>query len=109
MNERMLTVGRMAHPAAFRTMSRNETVVPKPGVEPSAWHREVGQAIADVFGVEDFDPQTFVCHGSGEPIGYPRIEVEVQPEEWEVFREVDRDRGDSLLGIAWMPDAPPGW
>jgi hypothetical protein len=99
----------MAHPAAFRTLAINPTVVPKPGVPLTAWQREVGQAIADVYGVETFDPETFVCVGTGKPIGYPVIEMQVESPEWEVFRPVNRDRGDSLLGLAWSPDAPPGW
>jgi hypothetical protein len=28
---------------------------------------------------------------------------------WEAFASVDRDRGDALLAIAWIPDNPPGW
>jgi hypothetical protein len=106
---RSLGCGRMAHPASFRGMTRIPSVVPKPGVTPTAWQQEVGQAIAREYGVKDFDPRTFVVHGSGEPIGYPVIDMEVEPRDWEVFREVNRDRGDSLLGIAWMPDAPAGW
>ena len=107
--ERVLTCGRMAHPGAFRGLTRNPTVVPKPGVRPTPWQQEVGQAIADVYGVHAFDPETFVCIGTGTPGGYPIIELEAEPHEWEVFRPVDRDRGDSLLGIAWSPDGPPGW
>jgi hypothetical protein len=76
---RRLLCGRMAHPAAMRTIGRLPTSVPKRGVRPSAWHRQVG------------------------------IEMEVEPHEWEVFAPVDRDRGDALLGIAWAPDAPEGW
>ena len=105
---RMLSVGRMAHPASFRVMN-HETRVPRPGVEPTPWQQEVGQAIADAYGVPRFDPKTFVCHGSGAPIGYPNIEMDVEAEEWRVFEHVDRDRGDSLLGLSWMPDAPEGW
>ena len=107
--ERSLTVGRMGHPGAFRGLARNPTVVPKPGVRPTPWQQEIGQMIADVYGVDTFDPETFVGIGAGTPIGYPVIELEAEPHEWEVFRPVDRDRGDSLLGIAWGPDAPPGW
>jgi len=108
-HQRRLTCGRVAHPAARRTIAVNPTVVPKPGVRPTRWQQEVGQAIADAYGVHAFDPDTFICVGSGEPIGYPIIEVDVQPEEWEVFRQVNRDRGDTLLAIVWVPDAPPGW
>jgi hypothetical protein len=107
--ERYLSCGRMAHPASFHLMSRNPAVVPRPGVTPSEWHQAVGIAIAEAYGVAEFDPLTFVCKGTGVPIGYPVMEVDATPEEWEMFRYVDRSRGDSLLGIAWWPDAPEGW
>jgi hypothetical protein len=106
---RRLICGRMAHPAALRIMLGNPTLVPKPGHRPTPWQREVGRAIAEAYGVHTFDPETFVCVGSGRPIGYPKIELEVEPHEWEVFEPVDRERGDALLALAWGPDAPPGW
>jgi hypothetical protein len=108
-HSRRLTCGRMAHPAGMQGLARIPTVVPKPGVRPTPWQQEVGQAIADAFGSRAFDPQTFVCIGSGQPIGYPIIEFQVEPEEWEVFGQVNRDRGDALLAMAWTPNAPPGW
>jgi hypothetical protein len=107
--KRLLSCGRMAHPVSFRTMARSAGVVPRRGTPPTQWQKDVGIAIAREYGVPDFDPETFVCHGTGEPIGYPVIDMELAPEEWEVFRPVNRDRGDSLLGLAWMPDAPDGW
>jgi hypothetical protein len=106
---RRLICGRMAHPLAMRLFVHSPTVVPKPGVRPTSWQQEIGQAIAEAYGVHAFDLETFVCVGTGEPIGYPIIEFEVPPEEWEVFRQVNRDRGDSLLAMIWTPDAPPGW
>jgi hypothetical protein len=106
---RRLVCGRMAHPAAMRIMTGHPTVVPKPGARPTRWQQEVGQAVAEAYAVHAFDPETFVCIGDGEPIGYPNIEIEVEPIEWEIFKPVNRDRGDSLLGIIWGPDAPPGW
>jgi hypothetical protein len=106
---RRLTCGRMAHPAAMRTMTRFPKYVPRAGVRPTAWQQEVGRAIAEAYAVHDFDPETFVCIGSGAPIGYPRIEFEVEPHEWEVFTPVNRDRGDALLAMAWVPDPPPDW
>jgi len=108
-HRRRLTCGRVAHPAAMRTLAGSPTVVPKPGVRPTPWQQEIGEAIAGAYGVHGFDPETFICIGSGEPIGYPIIEFEVQPEEWEVFKQVKRDRGDALLAIVWTPDAPGGW
>ncbi len=108
-SERRLLCGRMAHPAAFRQVARLPGVVPVPDRCPSEWQREVGSAIAQVYGVHDFDPATFVCIGDGRPIGHPRIEFKVEAHEWRVFESVDRSRGDALLGMAWLPDGPPGW
>jgi hypothetical protein len=106
---RVLSAGRMAHPVSMRTMAHSVDYVPKPGVALTLWQKEVGRAIAAAYGVERFDDETFVCIGSGKPIGYPLMELEVRPEEWKVFQPVNRDRGDSLLGLGWRPDAPPGW
>jgi hypothetical protein len=106
---RRLFCGRMAHPAALRNMAQLASVVPRPGVRPTPWQQGVGQVIADAYRVFDFDPETFVCLGEGRPIGYPRIVFDVEPQEWEAFAEVNRDRGDALLAIAWLPDGPPGW
>ena len=106
---RVLVCGRMAHPAAFRTMARIPGAVPQPDRAPTRWQREVGTAIAEIYGAHAFDPGTFVCIGDGRAIGYPQVEFQVEPGEWKVFEPVDRDRGDALLGIAWVPDSPPGW
>ncbi len=106
---RALSCGRMAHPVSRRVMGDNPTVVPRPGMAPTPWQQDVGAAVAAAYGVTNFDPQTFVCIGDGRPIGYPVMDAEVEPSEWEVFAPVNRDRGDSLLGLAWMPDAPEGW
>lgn len=109
-SKRALFCVRYGHPAAFRSIvAGSESGVPRPGIQPTAWQQEVGRVIADAYGEERFDPETFVCMGAGTPIGYPIIDFEVEPVDWEVFRHVDRDRGDSLLGIVWRPDAPAGW
>ena len=107
-NERVLSCGRVTHPASFRTMTWNPTHVPARGVIPTPWQQEVGTAIAHAYGVACFDPETFVCLGTGTPMG-PIIDVDVTPEEWEVFARVDASRGDCLLGLIWTPDAPDGW
>ncbi len=109
LNGRILAAGRMAHPASFRIMASNPTVVPKYHVTPTKFQQQVGQIVADNYGVSSFDPLTFVCKGSGHPIGYPCMTVKVDPEEWRVFDSVDRTNGDSLLALAWIPDAPRLW
>lgn len=108
--QRTLICGRYLHPAVFRrVVGRSEAGVPRRGVRPTEWQQEVGRVIAEAYGVEDFNPETFVCRGHGTPIGHPIIDLQLDPQDWEVFQQVDRDRGDSLLGIAWMPDPPAGW
>lgn len=109
LSSRVLACGRMAHPAALRTLGRLAGVVPKAGRSPGTWAREVGAEIARLYRVHRFDPETFVCIGAGRPIGYPRIEFDVEPGEWEVFGPVDRDRGDALLALGWLPESPEGW
>ena len=106
--ERKLSAGRMGHPVGVRLMARNPTMVPQPGKTPTAWQQEVGRTIAEAYGSR-LDPETFVCTGDGTPVGYPELDVDATDAEWTRFAKVDRDRGQSLLTIAWGPDAPPGW
>ncbi len=106
--KRILVCGRMAHPASFRTISRSPAVIPKYGVPLSDWQKEIGLRAAELYGV-NLNPETMVVIGEGVPIGYPIIEQDVTDEEWLPFQAVNRDRGDSLLGITWSPDAPEGW
>ncbi|MEO9256187.1 MAG: hypothetical protein ABI305_11630 [Tepidiformaceae bacterium] len=105
----VLGTGRMAHPASFRGMASNPSSVPHRGSPPTEWQKQVGIAIATAYRTPVFDPETFVCHGSGVPIGFPVIEIDASPEEWELFAPVDRSKGDSLLGISWNPTPPEGW
>jgi hypothetical protein len=106
--KRILMCGRMAHPVSFRTLRNSPTVIPNPERPLSDWHKEVGVAVAELYGV-NLDPETFVVQGAGCPIGYPILDLDITEEEWLPFRAVNRDQGDSLLGLAWFPDAPEGW
>jgi GNAT superfamily N-acetyltransferase len=105
--ERRLECGRYGH--ASRAGGRDDlNAVPRVGVSPTAWQREVGLMVADAYG-SNLDPETFVCIGSGSPIGYPNAEFPATAAERSAFAPVDRARGDNLLVIHWSPDAPPGW
>jgi hypothetical protein len=106
--KRVLMCGRMAHPVSFRTMRGFPSVIPKAGVPLSDWHKEMGLRVAELYGVA-LDPETLVVIGEGAPIGYPNLVYEVAEQEWLPFEAVNRDRGDALLGIFWVPDAPEGW
>jgi hypothetical protein len=105
---RILMCGRMAHPVSFRTIRKSPHVIPKYGVPLSDWHKEIGLRVAGLYGVT-LDPETFIVKGDGLPIGYPDLEYEIPEEEWLPFQAVNRDQGDSLLGMTWFPDAPEGW
>ncbi|MBT5774932.1 MAG: hypothetical protein HOH95_11215 [Dehalococcoidia bacterium] len=104
---RQLECGRYGH--ASRAGGRSDpSAVPQVGASPTAWQREVGLVVAEAYG-SNLDPETFVCLGSGIPIGYPNAEFEATEFESAAFAPVDRARGDNLLVINWQPDAPPGW
>ncbi len=107
--DRYLSCGRTAHPVSFRNFFKNPAAVPRSGTTPTEWQQAVGVAITEAYGSTGFDPLTFVVKGSGVPIGWPVIEVEATAAEWEMFKAVDRSKGDSLLGIAWNPGPPEGW
>lgn len=106
--ERVLACARVAHPASFRTLCRLPGAIPKHDQPLSEWHLEVGAVIANLYGVT-LKPQSLIVQGNGTPIGYPNIDVKVSEEEWLAFAEVNREQGDSLLGVAWAPSAPDGW
>lgn len=107
-DSRVLACGRMAHPASFRILNRTPAVIPKYGIPLSDWHKEVGLKVAELYDVT-IDPETLIVIGSGTPCGYPKMIYTVSEEEELLFKDVNRDRGDSLLGITWFPDAPKGW
>lgn len=106
-HERQLVCGRYGH--AARAGGRSDPgSVPRLDVRPTVWQQAVGLAVAEAYG-STLDPETFVCIGSGTPIGYPNEEFEPTEAEREAYAGVDRDRGDNLLVINWVPDPPPGW
>lgn len=105
-----LSAGRMAHPATARLARRGVGVVPVVGRRPNVWQQEVGTRIAQDYGTEEFNAETFVCRGKGKAIGWPDMELSVDAVEWEHFRHVDRANGDSLLVLWWINGEPPdGW
>ena len=105
---RRLICGRVAHPVSFKGISLNESVVPKINIVPTKWQQEIGKSIAQLYGVE-FDEETFIVRSSAGAIGYPKIKVEASKTDWNIFRNVDRESGESLLAIVWYPDAPKDW
>lgn len=105
---RVLMCARMAHPVSYRTIRKYPSAIPKYGVPLAAWHRDMGIKVSELYGV-NLDPKTLLVIGDGSPCGYPNIDCEVIEQEWLLFKTVDRDRGDTLLGIVWVPDAPEGW
>jgi len=107
---RQLSAARFAHPATFRFAREWQNgVVPCPGAVPTPWHQQIGTIVAASLGAADFLSDTFVCVGPGRPVGQPLVHIDVHEHEWSLFEAVDRDRGDTLLGIGWVPNPPPGW
>lgn len=106
---RVLSAGRMAHPGSYRQMGVRPDAVPRPGVRPSTRQREVGSMVASLYGAADFDDEHFVCIGDGRGVGTPLVDVSARPEELELFRHVDRARGDTLLALSWVSRPPAEW
>ena len=104
---RELGCGRYGHASRQGEMIEGNHV-PWPGRVPTAWQQAVGLAVAEAYG-SDLDPRTFVCRGSGTPIGLPNVHFEASDPEQEVYAPVRRERGDNLLAINWTPDPPEGW
>lgn len=109
LHRRYLLCGRMAHAASYRAAARSSNnVVPLAGQPITAWHREMIECIAALYKV-NVDSMTSRVIGKGDPIGYPKLEYEATADELTVFRDVDRNKGDSLLAMSWRPDPPAGW
>ena len=108
LHRRILACARIAHPASFRTINGIPGCIPALGREVSSRQLEIAAAVASIYGVK-LKPGKMIVEGSGTPIGYPDVEFDVDDDEWLPFADVDRDRGDSILALAWTPDAPDGW
>jgi hypothetical protein len=107
--DQFLFCGRMAHAITYRTMANSgDNVTPAAGDLLSEWRKETIEAVAALYGVT-VDRETCIVKGKGAPIGYPRLEYQATPAEEKLFESVNRDSGDSLLAISWMPTAPEGW
>ena len=104
---RLLGCGRHGHASRPGEMTEGNDV-PWPGRVPTPWQQAVGLAVAEAYG-SDLDPTTFVCRGSGTPIGVPNVHFEASDGEQQVYAPVRRERGDNLLVINWTPAPPEGW
>lgn len=107
--ERFLVAGRAAHAGSLRMIRMNDSALPVAGRPPTRRQQAAATAVAAALGVERLDPGTFRCEGDGASAGTPRVAVDVPAGERAQFAAVDRRRGDTILGLCWMPAAPPGW
>lgn len=104
-----LFCGRMAHSVSYRAMADSaNNAVPAANQKLTTWHSEMLLQLAKLYDVE-VDPKTSRVIGKGVPIGYPRLEYESTIEEVLLFESIERDKGDSLLAMSWVPEAPVGW
>ena len=54
----------------------------------------------------ELDARTFVVKSKGNIAGYPKVEVEATKNDWKIFKRANRKLGESLLTMAWVPNAP---
>ena len=104
-----LMCGRMAHAASYRALLKaGNNAVPLAGKPITPWQRDVIAHVAALYEVK-IDLETSRVIGKGKPIGHPRLDLVPTQDEEEVFRQVNRAQGDSLLALSWRPQAPKGW
>jgi hypothetical protein len=76
---------------------------------PTHSQRLVGAALAQRGGAIDYDADHWVLRG-GQPAGESVTDpVDLEAEYDQLFRHIDRSRGDTLLGVFWITQPPPQW
>ncbi|HEX4906319.1 MAG TPA: hypothetical protein VFU93_12765 [Acidimicrobiales bacterium] len=110
-----LSVMKLATPASLNMALRSLAVGSwPPADDPYALYRNptrtqllVTAALARVHGCAGADGAVGI--GRGRPIGRPKVDPEVTTEQAALFDGINRDRGDSLLWVAWLVPPPDAW
>ncbi len=106
-DEDVLMGVRMNDPSAFDVFKVLSNVIPRPGHNANGEERAWGRRLAKRYRIGNsvYDPRDFVATGDGgQPAVFdyesPRPE-KIAPELHALFGNVQRDRGDSLVAVAW--------
>jgi hypothetical protein len=105
-DEDVLVGTRLLDPSAFAAFDGLEDIVPRPGHKASGEERAWGRRLAKRFGAEGrVDDRTFLITGNGDTP--PALDHEcvdpstLDPAVVAFFADLDRPRGDSLIGFGW--------
>jgi hypothetical protein len=105
-DEDVLVGTRLLDPSAFAAFDGLEDIVPRPGHKATGEERAWGRRLAKRFGAEGrVDDRTFLITGTGDTppaLDHECIDTStLDPAVTAFFADLDRDRGDSLIGFGW--------
>ncbi|MGI8807729.1 MAG: hypothetical protein ACR2KK_07805 [Acidimicrobiales bacterium] len=105
-DEDVLVGTRFLDPSGFAAFEGLEDIVPRPGHKASGEERAWGRRLAKRFGAEGrVDDRTFLITGNGDTP--PALDHEcvdpsgLDPAVVAFFADLDRPRGDTLIGFGW--------
>ena len=105
-DEDVLVGTRLLDPSGFAAFEGLEDIVPRPGHKASGEERAWGRRLAKRFGAEGrVDDRTFLITGTGDTP--PALDHEcidpsgLDPTVVAFFDNLDRSRGDTLIGFGW--------
>jgi hypothetical protein len=105
-DEDVLVGTRLLDPSGFAAFDGLEDVVPRPGHKATGEERAWGRRLAKRFGAEGrVDDRTFLITGTGDvppALDHECVEpANLDPAVTAFFDDLDRPRGDSLIGFGW--------
>jgi hypothetical protein len=105
-DEEVLVGTRLLEPSAFAAFEGLEDIVPRPGHRATGEERAWGRRLAKRFGAEGrVDDRSFIITGTGDTppaLDHECIDVStLDPDVAAFFANVDRSRGDALIGFGW--------
>jgi hypothetical protein len=105
-DEDVLVGTRFLDPSGFAAFEGLEDIVPRPGHKATGEERAWGRRLAKRFGAEGrVDDRTFLITGTGDTtpaLDHECVDVStVDPAVAAFFAELDRTRGDALIGFGW--------
>ncbi len=105
-DEDVLVGTRLLEPSGFAAFEGLEDIVPRPGHKATGEERAWGRRLAKRFGCEGrVDDRTFLVKGTGDTP--PALDHEcidpstLDPAVTAFFANLDRSRGDALIGFGW--------